>query len=200
MPSSTIATDSGLFAIFTDRFESLGLRYMVTGSIASMLYGEPRLTHDVDVVLALRDDAEVDRLCAAFPDEQFYCAPAEVVKIELRRRHRGHFNIIDHDSGFKADVYLAGEDALHRWALAHCRPMNVGVHVVQVAPPEYVMLRKLEYFREGGSEKHLRDVRAMLRVLGDTVDRTHLDRWMKSLQLLDVWQRVEEEEESDAEG
>jgi len=43
MPSSSTAAN--LFAVFTDRLEQIGVRYMVTGSVAGMLYGEPRLTH-----------------------------------------------------------------------------------------------------------------------------------------------------------
>ena len=50
--STTDAHPTDLFLLYAKRFEALGLQYMVTGSVAGMLYGEPRLTHDVDIVVA----------------------------------------------------------------------------------------------------------------------------------------------------
>jgi len=178
---------TNLFLIFTGRLEALGLRYMITGSVASTLYGEPRLTHDVDLVLDL-DVPSITRLAAAFPLQEFYCAPEEIILLEAQRRQRGSFNIIHHDSGFKCDVYLAGRDPLHRWALERRRPIDVGASVVWVAPPEYVVVRKLEYFREGGSQKHIDDIRGLIRLT--VLDRDELQRWIRSLGLTDAWASV----------
>lgn len=110
----------GWIELFVTRLESVGLSYMVTGSVASMIYGEPRLTLDVDVVL----DLQIDR---------------------------------------------AGP--------------------LWVAPPEYVIIRKLEFFREGGSEKHLRDVRAML-AADLEVDRDFLAAELRGRGLEPEWLRV----------
>ena len=158
-----------LFAIFTSRLEAAGIPYMVTGSVASMVYGEPRLTHDVDLVVAL-DEGAIEALGALFPDEEFYCPPLEVVRVEARRALRGHFNIIEHATGFKADVYLVGRDPLHRWAMQRRRSIDYEGQKLQVAPPEYVIVRKLEYYREGRSEKHIEDIRGMLRHSREDVD------------------------------
>lgn len=189
MPSSSTGNTS-LFQIFTGRLEDLGLTYMVTGSVAAMIYGEPRLTHDVDLVLALETDADAERLCRAFPDEEFYCAPLEVVRVEARRRQRGHFNIIHHETGFKADIYLVGADRLHRWAIDHRHAVDLGESRVWLAPPEYVILRKLEYYREGGSQKHISDVRGMLAVSGSRVDLDMVRQKVSELSLGSQWQEV----------
>ncbi|MEL6195744.1 MAG: hypothetical protein AAFP04_04015 [Myxococcota bacterium] len=68
-----------------------------------------------------------------------------------------------------ADVYFA-YDALHEFGLSRRRRLSFGEVDAWVAPPEYVILRKLEYFREGGSQKHLRDIAAILSVSRDLVD------------------------------
>jgi hypothetical protein len=107
----------------------------------------------------------------------------------VRRGQRGHCNLIHHDSGFKADIYIAF-DELHRWALAHRRELTLDGLRVVVAPVEYVILRKLEYFREGGSEKHLRDIRGMLEVSGAQIDRPLLEQWIARLGLAAEWARV----------
>jgi hypothetical protein len=64
-----------LISPFVSRLERLGIPYMVTGSTAGILYGEPRLTHDVDIVVAL-EMTDVPAFVAAFPLEDFYCPHA----------------------------------------------------------------------------------------------------------------------------
>ncbi len=162
-----------LFALFTRPLDTLGTRYFVTGSVAGILYGEPRMTHDVDLVLALGRN-ELTAFCDAFPLEEFYCPPEDVIRTEVQRASRGHFNLIHHKTGFKADIYLRS-GALHDWAFSNRREIEVGDYSLWVAPPEYVIVRKLEYYREGKSEKHLRDIAAMLAVSGDTLDYTWLE-------------------------
>src|SRR5688572_6765523 len=163
------------FLIFTRKLNALGIRYMVSGSVAAIYYGEPRLTNDVDIILFMnREDA--GRFFTVFPDTDFYCPPEEVLRLELSREQRGHFNLIHHDSGFKADIYLAGRDALHRWGIEHAVHATIDDETVVFAPPEYVIVRKLQFFREGGSGKHLRDIHRMLLGLGDEWDRATLSR------------------------
>ncbi len=90
---------------------------MVTGSIASIIYGEPRVTHDIDLVLGLHPN-NVSQLTDAFSAYEFYCPPQEAIKTEAARKTGGHFNIIHQKTGFKADIYPTGEDELHRWAMS----------------------------------------------------------------------------------
>lgn len=176
------------FEPFIARLEQLGIPYFVTGSTAGILYGEPRLTHDVDIVVAL-SLRDVHRFTEAFPLEEFYCPPEEVLAIEVRRGQRGHCNLIHHDSGFKADIYIAF-DELHRWALAHRRVLALDGLQVSVAPVEYVILRKLEYFQEGKSQKHVRDIRGMLDVSADQIDRSFLELWITRLGLTQEWNQI----------
>lgn len=178
-----------LFLLFTRGFERLHARYMVSGSVAAMIYGVPRLTNDVDLVAELGPE-DVTRLPEVFPPDQFYCPPPEVVRIEVLREQRGHFNIIHQESGFKADIYLCGRDELQAWGLARTRRIDLAGETLAVAPPEYVILRKLEFFREGGSEKHVRDIRSMLAVSSDVIDRAELERWATVRGLREVWERV----------
>ncbi len=154
------------FLVFVAALNRLQCPYMVTGSVAATLYGEPRFTHDVDLVVELPATA-VEAFAAAFPVDQFYCPPLEVLEAESRRPQRGHFNLIHHATGMKADIYLAGRDALHQWGMQHRRRLTLDGVEIQVAPPEYVILRKLEYYREGGSEKHLLDSRAIVAMCDD---------------------------------
>ena len=173
---------------FAERLEAMGVPYMVTGATAAILYGQPRVTNDLDVVLSL-DDVGRAALLRAFPESEFYVPPESVIRTEQARLQRGHFNLIHLESGYKADIYLAGEDPLHAWALP-LRRWHAWSQELKVAfaPPEYVVLRKLEFYREGGSTKHVSDIQAIREITG--VDELVMQSWLARLGLTPVWQEV----------
>jgi hypothetical protein len=108
----------------------------------------------------------------------------------MAREIKGHFNVIHVESGLKADFYTANRDEFHAWAFRHIREYNVSGLAVRLAPPEYVIVRKLEYFREGGSEKHVRDIRSMLAVSGDQFDHAALEEWVDRRGVRQEWAKV----------
>ncbi len=175
--------------LFVSRLEPLGIAYMITGSVASMVYGEPRMTLDIDLVVAIDRDVAA-RFLDAFPETEFYRPPLEVVRLECARESRGHFNLIHHATGMKADVYVAAGDALHRWGLERVRRIRVDDRELPLAPPEYVIIRKLEFWREAGSAKHIRDVRAML-AASIELDRAFLEDELRGRGLEEAWREAE---------
>lgn len=179
---SSCVPDADLIDLFVVPLDRAGLVYMVTGSVASMLYAEPRFTADVDIVARLTAPEE---LRSAFQTSDYYCPPADVLAVEMARPLHGHVNVLHTPSALKADVYLAGDDPLHAWALPLRRRFVVGGHEIWVAPPEYVILRKLLFFQEGGSSKHLRDVRGLLAAQGKldfaTLERLAAERGVDGL-------------------
>ncbi len=184
--------DPDLLELFIAPLQEVELRYFITGSIAATIYGEPRATHDIDLVIALAE-SQIDSLVAAFPDHSGCVPPPEVLRTEVLRTQRGHFNIIHHGSGLKADFYLAGRhDELHAWAFAHTRTYDIDALRLQLAPPEYVIIRKLEFFREGGSEKHVNDIRAMLRISEELIDRSVIERLVSERGLGREWAEAED--------
>jgi hypothetical protein len=176
-----------LIELFAQPLNQAGIRHFISGSVAAMLYGEPRVTHDIDCVVFLRAD-DIPKLAAVFPTPQFYVPPTAVILQEVARESRGHFNVIHADSGLKADFYTAGREDLHAWAFRNARKYVIGETPISLAPPEYVIVRKLEYYREGRSEKHLRDIRAMLVVSAELIDRAALEDWITRLNLKAEWE------------
>jgi hypothetical protein len=160
--------------------------YMVTGGAAAIIYGEPRVTLDVDLVLVL-PRARVAQFAEAFPAQEYYVPPVEVLEDEASRETRGHFNLLHHATGLRADCYLAGRDPLHEWALPLRRKMDLGGLDAWIACPEYVIVRKLQYFSEGRSEKHLRDVSRVVELLGDGLDEAAVSGWVARLALESEW-------------
>lgn len=179
-----------LVSLFARAFDAAGIEWMIVGGVASIVYGEPRLTQDIDVVATI-SPTQADRLVAQFPPSDFYCAPSEVIAEEAAREVFGHFNILHLETGARADVYLAGVDPLARRGLDERRLINLFGREVPLAPPEYVILHKLRFRQLGAGERHLRDVRAMLRVLGDSVDRVALARDVEAFGLTSAWREME---------
>ena len=178
-----------LFLLFVRPLNRAGIRYVVSGSVAAIFYGEPRLTHDVDFVVFLNAN-DIQKLLEAFPEKDFYLPPKETILTETARANNGHFNLIHRDTGFKADFYPTGRDGLNAWAFRGKRSVEFEGETVMLAPPEYVIVRKLQYFREGRAEKHLRDIRAMLAVSGEQLDRPTLNEWIQRQGLETEWRQV----------
>ncbi len=86
--------EANLFLLFS-RLNTLGVAYMVSGSVAVIIYGEPRLTHDVDLIVVLGRE-HIARLPEVFPPAEFYSPSADVIAIEMACERRGHFSIIHH--------------------------------------------------------------------------------------------------------
>ena len=162
---------------------------MVTGGLAAVVYGHPRLTLDVDLVIRLsaRDVPGFTRL---WPAPDFYSPPIEVIEEESRRASLGHCNVIHNESMMRADVYFAGADELIAWALQRRAVREVQGETVLFAPIEYVIVNKLRYFQMGKSDRHLRDVARMMEVSGPDVDRSVLDGWISRLALAPEWEKA----------
>ncbi|MCB9030427.1 MAG: hypothetical protein H6619_05190 [Deltaproteobacteria bacterium] len=178
------------YQVFTDTLNSLNVPYMVTGSVASIVYGEPRLTHDIDLVVLLKQ-SDVKNLIGSFPNSRFYVPPEEVINVELKRSSRGHFNIIDMETGFKADIYPIGKDPLQNWGIENKRAIDLNQSKLWIAPPEYVILSKLEYYREGGSQKHLIDIKNMLAISSEQVNFDILNKFVAERGLEKPWNELQ---------
>lgn len=183
----TPATD--LYARLLEPLRQAGIPYMVTGGLAAIIYGEPRLTNDVDIVVQL-EPTDAERLAAAFPEPHWYVPPIETICEEAGRPAHGHFNLLELATSLRADVYCLGQDPLGAWAMTRRRAIELSGGTVMVAPVEYVILQKLRYFRESGSDRHLRDIAAMRRISGSLIDQTALDSWLDRLGLAPEWDRA----------
>ena len=176
---------SDLLRYTVDRLEEMGIVYAIVGSFASGAYGEPRFTMDIDIVVDLRDN-HIDAFCASFPDPEFY-ASKPAIRDAVHRRTQ--FNIIHPTSGNKIDFMMSGTDPWSRNQLARRQSVQIlPDRAGYVASPEDVILGKMLYYHEGGSEKHLRDIAGILRVQG--ADRQYIARFADQLGVVEVWQAV----------
>ncbi len=176
-----------LLQIMAAFFETHGVPYRVVGSLASMAYGEPRFTNDVDVLADL-PLGKAAVLCAAFPAPDYYVAESAVREAITKRRQ---FNILHLPSGLKVDVIVPADSEFGRLEMTRGKRLtSEGEFSAWFSSPEDVILNKLVYFQIGGSEKHLRDIASMFKLQGEKIDRGYIEHWGAKLGVLPEWQLV----------
>lgn len=172
--------------------DSHDIEYMVTGSVASSLQGEPRATHDLDVVVSIRPQ-DVPAFLRHFGRPQFYIDEHAILEaIETG----GMFNAINLEDGDKVDFWMRTDEAFD--ASRFARRVTVGVFgtSLKVSSPEDTILAKLRWSKlSGGSEKAFIDALRVFEVQAHTLDRTYLATWVEVLGVTDLWRRLEAEAE-----
>jgi hypothetical protein len=181
-------TQDEVFAWVLRKLDETEFQYMVCGSVAAILYGEPRMTNDMDLVVAVLPH-RAREFFQIFDSSGFYCPPVEVLEKEFRAR--GQFNLLHHDTGVKVDcIVLKDTPFNHEEFRRRQRVPFTETQDASLARPEDVILSKLQFYKEGGSEKHLADIRGILRVSADQIDRTYLERWAEQLRLETEWRKA----------
>jgi hypothetical protein len=180
-------------------FDTLAIRYLVGGSLASSMYGIPRATQDVDLVADIGLD-HVDGITRALTGE-FY-VDADMIREAIGRR--ASFNVVHLATMFKADVFILRGDAWSREEMTRAKTEHVdgpdGRLAVRFASPEDTLLHKLVWYRLGNqiSDRQWRDVLGVLRTQGDALDWAYLDRWAPWLDVAVLLLRARKEREDPA--
>jgi len=171
----------------TGILERAGVPYMLSGSMASALHGDPRATQDIDLVVEIAPPT-LSALLRALPESDYYVS-ADAARDAVRLR--GQFNVIDMETGWKADLIVRKERAFSRAEFERRHPADVLGVTVYVASPEDVILSKLEWARRGGgSERQLRDVRGVVAAQGKELNRKYIERWIGVLGVAELWESV----------
>jgi len=166
--------------------EAAGIPYMVVGSFAGMVHGEPRTTYDMDIVID-PSAAALDALLAGFDLERVYVDP-DVARDALRQR--GMFNLVDMASGWKIDFVIRKDRPFSIEELARRVPARIVEVDVAVASAEDTIISKLEWANASGSERQLTDVAGILGVRGADLDFAYIEHWVAQLDLAGPWQRA----------
>jgi hypothetical protein len=170
--------------------DAAGIPYMITGSIVSSLQGEPRSTHDIDVVVSLTP-AGAEQLMGAFPPPDFHL-DAHAVDEAIARRDM--FNLLDVVGGDKVDFWILTDDAYDRERFARRQAEPVAGLMLFVSRAEDTILQKLRWSElSGGSEKQFTDALRVYEVQFGRLDLGYIDRWAKGLGVQALWDRLRRE-------
>ena len=154
------------------RLEQLDISYMIAGSFASSLYGEPRTTRDLDLVVRLAQ-ADVEALLETFEHDEWY-----VDRAGVRRAVDSNdmFNVIDNATGWKVDFILVKKRPFSEMEFSRRKRTQIYGCDVWVASAEDTVLSKLEWSVTGGSARQVEDARAIVR-RHDQLDLGYMRKW-----------------------
>jgi len=162
------------------RLERGGLAYMLTGSMAMNYYAQPRMTRDIDLVVALtaRDTDTVMRLFT--PD---YYVSRDAVSSSIA--HESIFNLIHQESLIKVDCIVRKGSPYRRAEFERRQRIAIEDFSTWIASKEDLIISKLWWAKDSHSELQLRDVKNLA---GTGCDGNYIERWTKELGLLKLWQ------------
>ena len=176
-----------VFGYVIDVLNRLGIAYMISGSIASIAYGKPRLTYDMDIIIDL-DQSQAKDLASSFDKE--WSVDLEDILEAIQKR--GHFNIIHFQSGSKIDFFLRGETKFAQTEFERRRKEKFDKkRQASFATPEDIIIKKLDYYQHGGAEKHLEDIRGILEISKELLDFPYINRWTKKKKTDEIWKNLQ---------
>ncbi len=166
-------------------FDRLGVEWVLGGSLASSLSGEPRSTMDVDLAV-LVGGTGADQIVAAF-SETFY---VDLESVRYALENQDSLNLIEPGSGYKIAVFVLGDDVLDRRQIA--RRLWLSDLALWVTTPEDIVLRKLWWFDRGNrvSERQWNDIIGIIRTQDAALDRSDIERVAAAIGLADLSRRA----------
>jgi hypothetical protein len=166
------------------------IEYMITGSVASSLQGEPRATHDLDVVVAIRTQ-DAPALLEHFCRPQFYLDEQAILDAVATE---GMFNAINLEDGDKVDFWMLTDSAFDASRFERRITVDVFGTSLKVSTPEDTILAKLRWSQlSGGSEKSFVDALRVYEVQAHALDIAYLAEWVERLGVGELWRRVQAE-------
>lgn len=168
-----MTTELDVLGLVSDRLSVAGVSFMLTGSFALAYYATPRMTRDIDIVVAL-DERDLEPLVAAFASDFYIDADAARTAVLTERM----FNLMHLDSGVKVDLIVRKSDEYRQVEFARRKPVAIASVRTWIVSCEDLILSKLVWALQSNSELQRRDIRQLL--LG-SIDRDYIRKWAQQL-------------------
>ena len=181
-----------LLKLVVQTLDGAGVEYMLTGSVVSSLQGEPRSTHDIDIVVAIKRSL-AKKLVDAFPPPRYHLTRESILDAIS---HRSMFNLLDTDTGDKVDFWMLTDEPFDLSRFERRRTEEILGLKLAVSSPEDTILAKLSWAkRSGGSEKQFSDALHVYEVQSANMDMEYLRRWAKDLGVESLLKQLEDKAE-----
>jgi hypothetical protein len=157
--------------LIAGRLDSAKIPYMLTGSMAMAIYSIPRMTRDIDLIVEIRH-ADIDKIVNLFSKDCYI----DLDTVKRAVRSHGMFNIIHNDWVIKADFIIKKNEDYRKEEFARRQEVDIEGVAISVVSAEDLILSKLVWGRQFGSELQLHDVRQMISSVPE-LDWQYMNKW-----------------------
>lgn len=160
--------------------KNLKINYMIVGGFAVSFWGEPRSTHDLDIVIEIKSNNK-ENLIKIFRKNNYYIDETAIDEaIKLKRM----FNVIHPESELKVDFWIIGNDQYSCEKFRRKTKQEIFGQNVYIVSPEDLILLKLEWYRKSQISKHFLDAQGIYKLQKDILDLHYLKKWATKLSVL----------------
>lgn len=145
------------------------LPYMIIGGQAVLLYGEPRLTRDIDITLGLNTD-RLNQFLAILQEIPLKPIPEDV---ESFVKQTMVLPTLDETTGIRVD-FIFSFTPYETEAIKRAKKINILSQAVSFASPEDVIIHKIF----AGRPRDLEDARTIL-LKNPDMDIKYIQDWLK---------------------
>lgn len=165
--------------------EDLEISYIVTGGVAATVWGRPRYTADIDIVIELVLEKVPKLIKNLFSISKNIYIDEEMIKEAVKEKME--FNIIDPETSFKVDFWPA-KDGFEKLKIRRGIPKKIDRQKVNFISPEDLILSKLEWYKKSPSEKQLEDIKSVLEI--SKVNLSYIKNWAKKQSTIKILEKV----------
>jgi hypothetical protein len=171
-------TELDILKDVTKKFETLGIQYMLTGSMAMTYYAQPRMTRDIDLVVEILPGF-IGRIEYVFKNE--YYLSAESIKDAIDKEFM--FNLIHINSAVKIDCIVRKNQKYRLVEFDRRNKIKVNDLEIFIVSIEDLIISKLLWAKDSHSEMQIKDVRNLL---AKNYDKKYIELWAKELDIYEL--------------
>jgi len=166
----------------------LNIPYIFTGALAVVYYGEPRTTHDIDLVIEISKN-NIDPLFENFKKDFFI----DRESINVAIAENSMFNAVHKDTGFKIDFWMIGDDSFYIQRFSRRIQAKILDKVIYLPTADDVIISKLIWFKMSDIDKHYFDALGVYRLQKNVLDKKYIDKWSRRKSVMSIWKKVQKE-------
>ena len=166
----------------SQKLDGAGIGYMLTGSMALNYHSEPRMTRDIDIVVAM-EPADAARVVELFSPDYYVAREA----VDGSIAHRSMFNLIHNETVIKVDCIIRKETKYRLHEFARRQRVRIRDFETWIVSKEDLIISKLAWAEDSHSERQLNDVKNLI---ATGCDRTYIKHWTAELGLTKLYEEI----------
>jgi len=174
--------------------EKGNIPYMLTGSLVSSFQGNPRSTHDIDIIISIRLD-NIPDIMKVFNSKKFYIDQDSIKEAII---NYNQFNVLDIEEGEKIDFWILTGSDFDKSRFSRRQKKELLGLKAYISAPEDTIIQKLVWSKlSGESRKQYNDALSVYEVQYGKLDIAYMEYWSKKLDVKDIYKKMISDSEVD---